>query len=54
MLIKTFQKTFYNLNHREPMENEMIDNLSEMIDTESIKRILIDIQKETEIDASKV
>lgn len=54
LLIKTFQKTFYNLNHREPMENEMIDNLSEMIDPESIKRILIDIQKETETDASKV
>jgi hypothetical protein len=52
LVIKTFQKTFYNLNHREPMENEIIDNLSENIDPEFIKRILIDIQKE--IDVSKV
>jgi hypothetical protein len=52
LLIKTFQKTFYNLNHREPMENEIIDNLSENIETDTIKRILLDIQKE--LDASKV
>jgi len=32
------------------MENEMIDNLSENIDPESIKRILIDIQKENDKD----
>jgi len=52
LLIKTFQKTFYNLNHREPMENEIIDNLSENIEPETIKRILLEIQKETE--SSKV
>jgi hypothetical protein len=52
LLIKTFQKTFYNLNHREPMENEIIDNLSENIETETIKRILLEIQKER--DSSKV
>ena len=52
LLIKTFQKTFYNLNHREPLENEIIDNLSENIETETIKRILLEIQKER--DSSKV
>ena len=39
-LIKTFQQTFFNLNNREPMENEIIDNLSETIDLDTIKRIL--------------
>ena len=45
-LIKTFQQTFFNLNNREPMENEIIDNLSETIEQETIKRLLIEIQKE--------
>jgi hypothetical protein len=52
LLIKTFQKTFYNLNHREPMENEIIDNLSETIETNVLKRLLVDIHKESE--SSKV
>jgi len=52
LIIKTFQKTFHNLNHREPMENEIIDNLSESIDPETIKQLLIEIQKES--DPSKV
>jgi hypothetical protein len=52
LLIKTFQKTYYNLNHREPMENEIIDNLSENIETDTIKCLLLEIQKETE--SSKV
>jgi hypothetical protein len=47
-MIKTFQKTFYNLNHREPMENEIIDNLSENIEIETIKKIIMNIQKEKE------
>jgi len=52
LLIKTFQKTFFNLNNREPMENEIIDNLVETIDQEIIKRILLEMQKESE--SSKV
>jgi hypothetical protein len=52
LLIKTFQKTFFNLNNREPMEKEIIDNLSENIEPETIKRIILEIQKET--DSSKV
>jgi hypothetical protein len=51
LLTKNFQKTFFNLNNREPMENEIIDNLSEHIDSETLKQILLDIQKE---DSSKV
>lgn len=52
LAIQTFQKTFFNLNHREPMDNEIIDNLSDTIDEETIRKILLDIQKET--DNSKV
>ncbi len=51
LLTKNFQKTFFNLNNREPMENEIIDNLSEHIDSETLKQILLDIQKE---ESSKV
>ena len=51
LLTKNFQKTFFNLNNREPMENEIIDNLSEPIDSETLKHILLDIQKE---ESSKV
>jgi hypothetical protein len=52
LMIKTFQKTFFELNHREPMENEIINNLSDNIDEEIIKKILLNIQKEHE--SSKV
>jgi hypothetical protein len=52
LLIKTFQKTFFNLNNREPMEKEIIDNLSENIEPETIKRLIVEIQKES--DSSKV
>lgn len=47
LMIKTFKKTFFELNHREPMDNEVINNLSENIETETIKKILLDIQKES-------
>jgi hypothetical protein len=43
-LIQNFCKTFYNLNNREPMEQEVIDNLSEEIEPELIKKILIDLE----------
>jgi hypothetical protein len=47
LMIKTFKKTFFELNHREPMDNEVINNLSENIEIETIKKILLDIQKES-------
>jgi hypothetical protein len=52
LMIKTFQKTFFNLNHREPMENEIVDNLSDQIDSEIIKKIIMEMSKENE--SSKV
>jgi hypothetical protein len=39
-IVQGFCKTFNNLNNRDPMEQEIIDNLSEEIDPELIKQIL--------------
>ena len=44
--VKTFLTTFFNLNNREPMESEIINNLYETIEPEIIQKILIDISKE--------
>jgi hypothetical protein len=41
-LIKDFINSFINLNNREPMESEIIDNLKDKIDIHSIKKILED------------
>ena len=41
LLIKNFKKTFFDLNNREPMDNEIIDNLSESIDMMTIKSLLM-------------
>jgi hypothetical protein len=42
--IKNFCKTFFNLNNREPMEQEVIDNLSDEIEPEIIKQILSELE----------
>jgi hypothetical protein len=39
-LIKDFISSFVSLNNREPMESEIIDNLKEKIDINTIKKIL--------------
>jgi len=44
--VKEFIKTFHNLNHREPIETEIINNLQEMIDPVIIKKILEDIKND--------
>lgn len=51
-IIKTFKQTFFNLNNREPMETEIVNNLSDTIDSEIIKTILIDMYRQSE--SSKV
>ena len=40
LAVQSFCKTFFDLNHREPMESEVINNLSDTIDVETIKAIL--------------
>jgi hypothetical protein len=43
--VQMFCKTFNDLNHREPMEAEIINNLSDTIDADMIKRILTELSK---------
>ena len=38
--ISEFKKIFYNLNNREPLDQEIIDNLSDKIEIDIIKRII--------------
>jgi|UniRef100_A0A6C0DY82 hypothetical protein len=42
--IKNFYKTFHDLNNREPMEQEVISNLSESIDADTIKRLISEMK----------
>ena len=46
LLVKTFYTTFYNLNNRDPMDQEVINNLSDTMDEETIKRIILELTKE--------
>jgi hypothetical protein len=45
LLIQNFCKTFFDLHNREPLEQEVISNLSDTIPEEVIKTILIDLPK---------
>jgi hypothetical protein len=44
--VKDFIKIFYNLNHREPIETEIINNLQEKIEPVIIKKILEEIKND--------
>ena len=46
LVVQNFFKTFVDLHNREPMESEVLANLSEEIDSESIKTILLELTKE--------
>jgi hypothetical protein len=45
--VQEFKQSFYDLNNREPMDNEIIDNLHEKIETYILQKI-IDAQKKTD------
>jgi len=45
LAVKTFYKTFFDLNNREPMDQEVINNLSDVIDVDTIKQIMLDMNK---------
>lgn len=47
--VKDFIKTFQNLNHREPIESEIINNLQDVIDPTIIKKILEDIKNDKNV-----
>jgi len=44
--VRNFYKTFRDLNNREPMDTEVINNLCDTIDEETIRSILLEISKE--------
>jgi hypothetical protein len=44
--VKDFIKTFYHLNHRDPIETEIISNLQEKIQPSIIKKILEDLKND--------
>jgi hypothetical protein len=46
LLVQNFYTTFHNLNNREPMDQEVINNLSDTIDEETLKRIMLELTKE--------
>ena len=52
-LVKEFKKTFYNLNNRNPMDSEIIDNLKDKIELSILTKIVDDL-KSTETIASEV
>jgi hypothetical protein len=43
-LVKEFIKTFYNLNNREPMDTEIIDNLKDKIELSILTKIIDDLK----------
>jgi hypothetical protein len=45
LAVKSFCKTFFDLNNREPMESEVINNLSDTMDEATIRAIMADDTK---------
>ena len=45
LAVKSFCKTFFDLNNREPMESEVINNLSDTIDVATIRAIIAEDAK---------
>jgi len=45
LAVQSFCRTFFDLNHREPMETEVINNLSDTIDVETIRAIMAEEAK---------
>ena len=48
-ILSEFINVFTNLNNREPMDSEIIDNLKDRIDVETIKKFLTENKKQLEI-----
>ena len=45
-MVTDFKKTFVNLNHREPTDNEIITNLQEKMDVDTIRAIIDELRHE--------
>lgn len=44
--VKTFKKNFYDLNNREPLESEIIDNLKDTMSLDILKKIMNELSAE--------
>ena len=49
LVVQNFFKTFVDLHNREPMETEVLANLSEEIDAESIRSILLELSASSKV-----
>jgi hypothetical protein len=48
--VNSFKHTFYNLNNREPIEAEIIDNLADMMSPDIIRQILTENSAKNDIE----
>jgi len=46
LTLRDFKRTFFNLNNREAMEEEIIDNLKDKIDEELLKKLIEEFESE--------
>lgn len=46
--IKTFRKTFFDLNNRYPVESELMNNLCDTIDPDFIRKTILEIEMESQ------
>lgn len=44
LLIQTFKQTFFDINNRFPVDSEIIDNLKDKLDVETLQKIINDIK----------
>jgi hypothetical protein len=48
-LVKDFKTNFYNLNNRQPFDNEIIDNLKDKMDVSILTKIIDDLKSDNSI-----
>jgi hypothetical protein len=48
--VKSFKVNFFNLNNRYPLNNEIVDNLGEQIPPDTIRSILLELDKNVSVD----
>ena len=41
-MVNEFKKVFFNLNQREPLDQEIIDNLNDKIDINTLNKLIED------------
>lgn len=52
-LIIGFKRTFYNINNRDALDSEIIDNLKDMIEMQLLLKIIDQLKKTAEMSASQ-